>query len=130
LIKAGLFHLLSTTSAITTICDTRIYPDVRPTGPEYPLIEYKEISSISNPTWDTSGMQRDRYQFDCCAASSLGAEQLREALRQTLNGYQGVLSDGTYLQYARLITRTSSYSDMPRIYCATIEFYLLYNFTN
>lgn len=130
MIKAGLFHLLSTTSAITEICGTRIYPDVRPTGPEYPLIEYKEISSKSNETLDTSGMQRDRYQFDCCAISSLAAEQLREALRQTLNGYQGQLSDGTFLQNVVLLNRMSSYTDVPRIYCATTEFYLLYDFTN
>lgn len=129
MIKAGLFHLLSTTPAITTLCAT-IYPDLRPTSPLYPLIEYKGISLKSSPTMDTSGMQRDRYQFDCWARDSPAAEQLRDVLRQTLNGYRGVLSDGTYLQNALLTNMLDSYTDVPRIYCATIEFYLFYNFTN
>lgn len=130
MIKAGLFHLLSTTPAIAAICATRVHPDLRPTSPLYPLIEYKGISLKSSPTLTTSGMQRDRYQFDCCAGDSLLAEQLRDVLRQTLNGYQGVLSDGTYLQNVLLNNMLDSYTDIPRIYCATIEFYLFYNFTN
>lgn len=130
MLKSGLFHLLSTTSAITAICGTRIYPELRPTGPLYPLIEFKKISKKANPTLDTSGMQRDRYQFDCCAQTDIVAEQLCDVLRQTLNGYQGVLSDGTHLQNAIISNENSSYTDMPRIYCDTIEFLLLYNFTN
>jgi hypothetical protein len=103
---------------------------VRPTGPTYPLIEFKEIAGKANPTWDTSGMQRDRFQFDCYGERKSDAALLRDALRKTLNGYNGLLSDGTLLQNAILINKGSSYSDDPRIYSCTLEFYLLYNFTN
>jgi hypothetical protein len=130
MIEAGLYTLLSTASPIVAICSTRIYPDVRPTSPVYPLMEFKEIGGIARPTFNTSGMQRDRFQFDCFGQRKSDAAALRDALRQTLNGYQGLLSDGTFLQNAWLINKGSSYSDDPRIYCATYEFYLLYNFTN
>lgn len=130
MIEAGLYNLLSTATAITALCQTRIYPDVRPTSPQYPLIEFKEIGGKADPTLDTSGMQRDRFQFDCCGLTKSAAATLRDALRLTLNGYNGLLSDGTYLQDAVLINKGSSYSDDPRIYCATYEFYLLYNFTS
>lgn len=130
MLKSAVFRLLSTTSAITAICGTRIYPEVRPTGPAYPLIVFKKISKKANPTMNTSGMQRDRYQFDCWAQADIVAEQLCDVLRQTLNGYQGTLSDGTILQNAMISNENTSFTDDPRIYCDTIEFLLLYNFTN
>jgi hypothetical protein len=75
-------------------------------------------------------MQRDRYQFDVYAETKAVATTLRDAVRQVLNGYNGVLSDGTFLQNAWLINKMSSYSDDPRIYKSTMEFYVLYNFSN
>jgi hypothetical protein len=129
-IDEGLWNLLTTAPQVSTLCGTRIYPEVRPTNPVYPLIEMKEISGIGRQTWDTSGMQRDRYQFDCYAKTKGAAMNLRDAVRQVLNGYRGLLSDGTFLQNAWLINRLSSFSDDPRIYCSTMEFYLLYDFTN
>lgn len=130
MIEAGLFHLLSTAPSVSALCGTRIYPDVRPTDPTYPLIEYKEIGGRGSPTWDTSGMQRDRFQFDCFGKTKADAAALRDALRKTLNGYNGLLSDGTILQNAILIGKGSSYTEDPRIYSCTMEFYLLYNFTD
>ena len=128
MIDQGLWTLLTTSAQITSLCGTRVYPDVRPTNPVYPLIEMKEISGIGRETWDTSGMQRDRYQFDVYAETKAAATTLRDAVRQVLNGYNGVLSDGTFLQNAWLINKMSSYSDDPRIYKSTMEFYVLYNF--
>jgi hypothetical protein len=130
MIDQGLWTLLTTSAQITSLCGTRVYPDVRPTNPVYPLIEMKEISGIGRETWDTSGMQRDRYQFDVYAETKAVATTLRDAVRQVLNGYNGVLSDGTFLQNAWLINKMSSYSDDPRIYKSTMEFYVLYNFSN
>jgi hypothetical protein len=130
MIEAGLFNLLSTAPSVTALCGTRVYPDVRPEEPVYPLIVVKEIAGRANPTLDTSGMQRDRFQFDCYGSSKNDASLLRDALRKTLNGYNGLLSDGTLLQNAVLMNKTSSFSGTPRIYCCTYEFYLFYNFTN
>lgn len=130
MIEAGLFHLLSTAPSIVALCGTRVYPDVRPTGPKYPLIEYKEIAGAGDPTFETSGLQRDRFQFDCYGETKSDAALLRDALRKTLNGYNGLLSDGTLLQNALLIGKNSAYSDDPRLYCCTLEFYLFYDFTD
>jgi Protein of unknown function (DUF3168) len=129
-IDEGLWSLLSTSAQVSSLCGTRIYPEVRPTDAKLPLIEMKEISGIGRQTWDTSGMQRDRYQFDCYAKTKGAAVVLRDAVRQVLNGYRGRLSDGTFLDNAWVINRVSGFQDDPRIYISTIEFYVLYNFTN
>lgn len=130
MIETGLFTLLSTAPSIAALCGTRVYPDVRPQGSLYPLIEFKEIAGRGDPTFETSGMQRDRYQFDCFGETKKDAALLRDALRKTLNGYNGLLSDGTLLQDAQLINKTTDYSDDPRLFCCTLEFYLFYDFTN
>ncbi len=130
MIDEGLWSLLANAVQVSTLCSTRIYPDLRPENPVYPLIVMKEISGIGRETFDTSGMQRDRYQFDCQAKTKGEAMNLRDAVRQVLNGYQGMLSDGTYLQNAWVIGKMGGYKDDPRIYEATHEFYVLYNFTN
>lgn len=128
MIEAGLFSLLSTTAAITTLCGTRIYPAVLPTIPTYPCLRYKLISAKAEPTLSTSGYQRWRIQFDCFANTYASAVALRAAIRSALEGYRGTLIDGTYLQDAQFIQLGDDYEDDPRVYCAMSEFYLFFNF--
>lgn len=130
MIDTGLYTLLSTAPLITALCDTRIYPDVRPILAKYPLIEFKEITGRGDPTFETSGLQRDLYQFDCYGETKKDAALLRDALRQTLNGYTGLLSDGTLLQNADITNKMTNYSDNPRLFCCTLEFHLFYDYPN
>jgi hypothetical protein len=129
MIEQGLWQLLSTTGAITTLCGTRIYPAVLPTDPTYPCVLYKMIAAKPSPTMATSGFQRWRIEFDCFANTYLSAASLRSALRSTLEGYRGTLSDGTYLQDAQFIQLGDMFEDDARVYRAMIEFYLFFDFS-
>jgi Protein of unknown function (DUF3168) len=126
-IEAGLFALLSTTGAITSLGAT-IYPVVRPPSPVYPCISYKLIAAKPSPTLQTSGYQRWRIEFNCFATTYAQGVALRAALRSTLEGFRGTLNDGTYLQDAQFIQLSDDYEDEPRIYCCMDEFYLFFNF--
>lgn len=130
MINAGLFALLSTTSAISSICGTRIYPVVRPTGATYPALTYKLIAAKPSPTLQTSGYQRWRIEFNCFAGTYDQAAALRAALRSTLEGFNGILGDGTFLQDAQFIQLGEDFEDDPRIYCLMIEFYLFFNLSS
>lgn len=127
MIEAGLFGLLSVTPAITSL-GAKIYPVVRPTGAAYPCITYKMIAAKPGPTLDTSGFQRWRVEFNCFSDTFSVAASLRAALRSTLEGFNGVLSDGTLLQDAQFIQLGDDFEDDPRIYCLIVEFYLFFNF--
>ncbi|MGC1784453.1 MAG: DUF3168 domain-containing protein [Acidobacteriaceae bacterium] len=128
MIEAGLFTLLSTNAAIAALCGTRIYPAVRPTGATYPAMTYRVIAGRARPTLNTSGMQRFRMQFDCYGATYGDAVDLRAAVGRLLNGYQGLLSDGTFLQNGIFLGPLDDFQDDARIYCCGVEFYLMFDF--
>lgn len=130
MIEQGLWHLLSTTTAITALCKTRIYPVILPTDPTYPALTYQMISVKADPTLDTSGLQRWRIQFDCWSSVYAEASSLRAALTKALNGYQGTLVDGTLLQNVDLVQITDFFADQARIFRCMAEFYLYFDFSN
>jgi hypothetical protein len=129
-IEDGLFNLLSTSTQIAALCKTRIYPVLLPTAPTYPAVRYQIISATPRPTLDTSGFQRWRIQFDCFGANYSDAASLRGALMKLLNGYQGVLSDGTNLQNVEFIQLMETFADDARTYKCSVEFYLYFCFSS
>jgi hypothetical protein len=122
MIDVGIFHLLSATAAITSLCEGRIYPTILPPGPTLPALTYRMISAKPSPTLTTSGFQRWRMQCDCFAETEAQAVGLREALRSTLEGYNGVLSDGTFLQDAQFVQLSDSFQDDASLHliCGTL----------
>ena len=130
MIEAGLFSLLSTTTSITALCGTRIYPILPPDEPLYPCIVYKSVSLKSNPTLDTTGMQRLRIEFDCFGSRPLDAVNLRTTLVKAINRYQGALSDGTWLQDMVLQSMGDFFDDQARVPKCFVEFYALFNFSS
>lgn len=130
MIEAGLFKLLSTSSAIVAICGTRIYPMVLPTGPTYPAMTYQVIVAPQSPTMNTAGMQHWRIQFDCHGESYPDAVGLRTALIKTLNGAGQVLSDGTVLQNAHLHTLSDDFATAARVYRCIADITLDFNFSS
>jgi hypothetical protein len=129
-IEAGLFHLLSTNAPIAALCATRIYPDILPTGAKYPAIRYARISRIPKPTLTTSGMQFLRMQFDCHGESKADAEALAAAVESLLTGYQGLLSDGTFVQNVLFLGGPSGFEDDARTYCSISDYKFMYNLSS
>lgn len=103
-----------------------------PEGAPLPATTYQDVGGASDPTFDTSGMQRARIEFDCRADDSTGgmaaARAARKALIAALNGQHGVtLADGTWMDSAILISPGYTFfDDDARQYRARCEFYVMY----
>lgn len=127
-LKAGIYSLLTANVGLSALIGARVYPIVLPEAPTLPAIRYQFAGGASEPTFETSGMQRLRVQFDCFGADPDSADATRSALINALNGYQGLLSDGTYLQNADLIQSVDFFENDARQYRCMVEFYLYFNF--
>lgn len=117
----------ATQAAQNAIFQTSAPPDTR----YYPCLAFKFVGGTSMPTFSTSGMQRARLEVHCWATTPDVAKQLADAVRQALNGYQGVLSDGTPLADAAMLHAGLDFlSDDSLYFSRMLEFYLLYTFTD
>lgn len=126
-VKAGLFSLVTGNAAVSALIGTQMYPITLPEPPTLPAIRYHVAGGSELPTFDTAGMQQWRFQFDCVAVDADTADALRSALIACLNGYVGVLSDGTRLS-ARFLGPLEFFDSDPRQYRCAAEFYLNFTF--
>jgi len=70
-----------------------------PEGSNLPAIVYSQVSS--NYITSLSGvnaLQMKRMQFDCYGANTPAAKALAQAVHNLLDGYHGVLSEGSTVQ--------------------------------
>lgn len=130
MILTGLVALITGTTAWSNLAGTRLYPVTLPEAPTLPAATYHIIGGTSEPTFETSGMQKLRVQFDHYGNTYAAANQLREATRTLLNGYQGTLSDDTVLQNANLIQSVDFFENDARQYRCMSEFYLYFDFND
>jgi hypothetical protein len=91
---------------------------------------YQIVGGSSKQAFDNTGPQRLRVQFDFHAGSYLLADAARKALRAALERYQGLLSDGTYLQQALFLQPIDYFDYEPRTFRCACEFYLYFNLTD
>jgi hypothetical protein len=92
----GLVDLISSNPDFTDTT-SGLYPMLLPEGTSLGTT-WRVVGGSSDPTFTTSGPQRLRIEFDCYATSYAAADALRSVIRTILDGYQGLLSDGTFLQ--------------------------------
>lgn len=92
MIESTLYSILSSASAITAITATHIYPLVIPDGSPLPAIEYSIVGGAAKATFDTRGTIRLRVEINCWGSTYGDAVSLRNAVVQSLDGYnqQGV----------------------------------------
>jgi len=130
MISDGIFTLLSTNSGVSALVGTRVYPMRLPTAPTLPAITYKVVGGQSDETLSTSGMQKQRWEFNCFGATYSDANKTREAVRQALNGpIRTTLVDGEYLQECELIQYVDFDEPDALQYRCMVEFYLWFDFS-
>lgn len=127
-LKAGIFSLITGDANVGQLNGTRVYPILLPEAATLPAIRYQFAGGSSEPTFETSGMQKLRVQFDCFGLDPDSADVLRSTLIKALNGHVGALSDGTYLQNADLIQSVDYFENDARQYRCMVEFYLYFDF--
>jgi hypothetical protein len=129
MIQAGIYSLLTADPGVSTIVGTRVFPPPLTEQTEMPCVLYSFVGGSSTATFATAGMQRLRMQLDCWAADYDAAAALREAVVRALNGYQGQLSDGTFLSNAFMVNPgIDFFEDDSREVRCMVEFYLLFDF--
>ena len=120
MIEATLYSVISSATAITALSGDRIYPVVLPTDPALPALSYMFIAGVVKPTMDTRGTQRSRVQIDCWGNTYSDAVSLREAVIQTLAGY----NDGFCCQ---ILNTLDDFEHELLQYRAVVEVYLTYS---
>ena len=111
------------------------HPVKLPEKAMFPAGTYHIVGGSSSPTFETSGMQRLRAQFDVFSeaqgvATYREATRARDALRQILNGFQGQLPNGEFVQNAELIQSVDQYESDPRQFRCMSEYYFFFTFPN
>lgn len=91
---SDLVTFLGNASAVSSIVSSRIYPQLLPQKPTYPAITYNQVSAIrvedlSGP----AGKARKRISINCWAITEKAAHQLADAVRHTINGFNGHWAD-------------------------------------
>jgi hypothetical protein len=125
-----LFNLFSANEVITALVGKRISPEPLQEMLTLPAITFRQIVTVSDPTFETSGLQRLRLQVDFWGRTNAQAFALCQAFRQQFNGYQGGLSDETYVQNFSLISTTDLFEEELLQFRWISEYYLYFNFSS
>lgn len=108
-IEKALCTILNRAEAVTNIIGTSIYPLVLSPDAVLPALVYQQIAGPrDHVTAGPSGLASPRFQITCWAATYGKADELADAVRQTLDGYSGTV-DGVVIRVIHLLDE----SDMP-----------------
>ena len=95
MLEQGLTTLLNASTSITALIGDRLYPVFVPQSPTYPCLSYQVISGSSSYSMDGSAETVKRIQFDAWGTTYADVKNIQQALHNLLDGFEGVLSDGT-----------------------------------
>jgi len=119
----GVVAYLLTQTAITAIVNQSIQPIPAPEDlSQYPLITYQSPSDVSDNANDGPvGVATSRIVFDCKALRYLDARNLALVVKAALNGYSGILPDGTRVFLAESVNLVDRWEDGSRISCTAVH---------
>lgn len=110
-IEKALCTILNGAQAVTDIIGTSIYPLVMSADVVLPAIVYQQISGQRDQVMaGPSGLASPRFQITCWADTYKKADELADAVRQTLDGYSGIV-ESVVIQAIHLLDE----ADMPGI---------------
>lgn len=134
MIDAGLNKLLAQNSEVAALAGENIFAGDAPDDiAQYPCIAYSFVGGSADPTFNTSGMIRQRIQIDAFAMQPSGSDSpgtvaacIRAAVIKAVNGWQQLLGDGTNVLNAVLLNPGTDFVSEDRIFRCMCEFYVLY----
>jgi hypothetical protein len=115
----GAVALLNSTANVSAIANGNIMPIPAPADlSDYPCITYQTASDVStyaitDPV--ATGITKSRIVFTCIAADYANARTLAQAVKQTLSGYRGTLSDGTQVLMTEIVNMADGFDDGSRL---------------
>lgn len=112
-IEAGCYAFLSSSTGITDLVGTRIYPHHLPQNPTFPAMTYRLVSAPHDHTLaDAAGIVRVRFQFDVYSYLLSDCVDVVEALRLELQRYTG--SFGAKVVLASKLVNDMDMSEPPQ----------------
>lgn len=121
----NVFQLLQSFAELTAIVGQNMYPILLPNSDVIPAITFWSISIAPDDTVSSQTVWHKRVQFDCIAKSFDDADNLRDTLITSLQGYSGQVGD-TYLNDCRMVGGRDIYEDTIQMYRLTADFVLTY----
>lgn len=102
----------------------RMYPETLPQMPTLPAITYQVISEWRRPTMHgTDALPRTRVQVDCWAKTSLEARAIADAVKDAVDGFQGLMgSPGAEIGAIFAANSFSSYDPEAKMYRVSRDF--------
>lgn len=89
-LKAGIYSYLAASTPIAAVVSTRIWPRLIPQATTYPAISFMVVSAEHvHSMGGSSELAFKRVQVDCWADTESAADDLRELVRNRMDGYAG-----------------------------------------
>jgi hypothetical protein len=127
MLNVGIVGLTTGDAALAALVGNRVMPYKLDQGTARPALTFQKAGGHSHPTFDTTGPQKERIQFDAHGSTYASCVAVLLALRNLLEGYDGVLSDGTYVQYCEWIDELDHYDEYSLDFRITAEYYFYFN---
>jgi hypothetical protein len=114
-IQDELFTRLKDDAGVSAIVGTGIYPVRLPQNKSTPALVYTQISGPRlHDLGGASDRAMPRFQVDCWADTAAAAKSLADAVRASLNGFNGTLT--TIKATIRLDNEQEDYDDGAKLY--------------
>jgi len=137
MLDEGLNQLIASSAAVTSRVGasrkdktTGIFGGQAPAQTPLPFVVIEQIGGDPIMTLDGPLLTRTaRFKFSCHSDSRLAAKRLMKAVRGVLEGFTGMLPDGTNLQNAETVLEADAFEYAPLDYVAPLEVEMLYDDT-
>lgn len=108
-VEKAIRSILIDDSTVKNLVADRVYPVVRREGSSLPALVYQQISGVRDHIFaGPSGFVEARFQINCWAETYEGADELADAVRVAVDGYNGT-KESVVIQCIHLIDE----GDMP-----------------
>jgi len=92
-IEEALYSKLSNDAGVSGLVSTRVFPNLMPQNPTYPLLVYTRVSGPRIHSHDgSSGLAHPLFQIDSWAETYAGVKALAEKVRLALQGFSGTVA--------------------------------------
>ena len=117
-------YLLSKTE-ITDIIGDRLYPEVLPQDVDFPALTYFEVS---NPVFHDVDIAYPRFQLSSWTKTYLEAKTLRNAIKEVMQRFKGVMGGGSGVKVAQVVFENSfdMYDSETGIYHIPSDYKIIY----
>lgn len=126
MIEEGVNQLLSADAALSALVGSSIYPVLVPEQTTWPCVSYQVASSVTDYTVDGAAETAKRMQFDCWGLTYASTKQVQTAVSNVLDGFTGLLPDGTVIKGAFRGVDLDAYDSGHRVFRALVEYVFHY----